>query len=70
MSLSDLTSNLNQLSTTDYFVDDKAVNALDWLEDEEKAIRRVETEDPIKNIQIFDPLHPYGHEALRKKGDN
>ena len=37
----------------DYFVDDKAVNALDWLEDEEKAIRRVETEDPIKNIQIF-----------------
>jgi len=54
----------------DYFVDDKAVNALDWLEDEEKAIRRVETEDPIKNIQIFDPLHPYGHEALRKKGDN
>ena len=54
----------------DYFVDDKAVNALDWLEDEEKAIRRVETEDPIKNIQIFDPLHPYGYEALRKKGDN
>ena len=54
----------------DYFVDDKAVNALDWLEDEEKAIRRVETEDPIKNIQIFDPLHPYGYEALRKKEDN
>ena len=54
----------------DYFVDDKAVNALDWLEDEEKAIRRVETEDPIKNIQIFDPLHPYGHEALKKREDN
>ena len=54
----------------DYFVDDKAVNALDWLEDEEKAIRRVETEDPIKNIQIFDPLHPYGYEALRKREDN
>ena len=54
----------------DYFVDDKAVNALDWLEDEEKAIRRVETEDPIKNIHIFDPLHPYGYEALREKEDN
>jgi len=54
----------------DYFVDDKAVNALDWLEDEEKAIRRVETEDPIKNIQIFDPFINYAKDIFDRLGVN
>ena len=54
----------------DYFVDDKAINAFDWLEDEEKAIRRVETEDPIKNIQIFDPFINYAKDIFDKLGVN
>ena len=52
----------------DYFVDDKAINALDWLEDEEKAISRVETEDPNKDIQIFDPLINYAKDIFDKLG--
>ena len=52
----------------DYFVDDKAINALDWLEDEEKAISRVETEDPIKDIQIFDPFINYAKDIFDKLG--
>ena len=48
----------------DYFVDDKAINALDWLEDEEKAINRVETKDPIKDIQIFDPFINYAKDIF------
>ena len=51
----------------DIIIDDKAINALDWLEDDEKAFARVETKEHKKDIQIFDPLHPYGHEALRRK---
>ena len=54
----------------DYFVDDKAINALDWLEDEEKAISRVETEDPIKDIQIFDPFINYAKDIFDKLGVN
>ena len=52
----------------DYFVDDKAINALDWLEDEEKAISRVETEDPNKDIKIFDPLINYAKDIFDKLG--
>ena len=52
----------------DYFVDDKAINALDWLEDEEKAISRVETEDPIKDIQIFDPFINYAKDIFDELG--
>ena len=51
----------------DIIIDDKAINALDWLEDDEKAFARIETKEHKKDIQIFDPLHPYGHEALRRK---
>ena len=54
----------------DYFVDDKAINALDWLEDEEKAISRVETEDPIKDIQIFDPFINYAKDIFDRLGVN
>ena len=33
----------------DFFVDDKAINALDWLDDEERALSRVETlEESLK----------------------
>ena len=52
----------------DYFVDDKAINALDWLEDEEKAMNRVETEDPKKDIQIFDPFINYAKDIFDKLG--
>ena len=52
----------------DYFVDDKAINALDWMEDEEKAISRVETEDPKKDIQIFDPFINYAKDIFDKLG--
>ena len=52
----------------DYFVDDKAINALDWLDDEEKAISRVETEDPKKDIQIFDPFINYAKDIFDKLG--
>ena len=52
----------------DYFVDDKAINALDWLDDEEKAISRVKTEDPKKDIQIFDPFINYAKDIFDKLG--
>ena len=52
----------------DYFVDDKAINALDWLDDEEKAMNRVETEDPKKDIQIFDPFINYAKDIFDKLG--
>ena len=33
----------------DFFVDDKAVNSLEWLDDEERALNRVETlEESLK----------------------
>ena len=54
----------------DYFVDDKAINALDWLDDEEKAMNRVETEDPKKDIQIFDPFINYAKDIFDKLGVN
>ena len=43
----------------DVFVDDKAINALDWLADEERALSRVETVEHKRGIQIFDPYFPY-----------
>ena len=52
----------------DFFVDDKAINALDWLADEERAMSRVETKEHKKDIQIFDPYFPYAKEILDKLG--
>ena len=52
----------------DFFVDDKAINALDWLADEERAMSRVETEDQNKDIQIFDPYFPYAAKILKDLG--
>ena len=43
----------------DVFVDDKAINALDWLADEERALSRIETKEHKRGIQIFDPYFPY-----------
>jgi len=52
----------------DVFVDDKAINALDWLEDEEAAFARVETKEHKKNIQIFDPYFPYAKQIFDELG--
>ena len=52
----------------DFFVDDKAINALDWLADEERAMSRVETEDQNKDVQIFDPYFPYAAKILKDLG--
>jgi len=52
----------------DVFVDDKAINALDWLADEERALSRIETKEHKKDIQIFDPYFPYAKELLDKLG--
>ena len=52
----------------DYFVDDKAINALDWMADEKRALSRVETKEYKKDIQIFDPYFPYAKEILDKLG--
>ena len=46
----------------DIIIDDKAINALDWLEDDEKAFARIETKEHKKDIQVFDPLFPYGYD--------
>ena len=54
----------------DIFIDDKAVNALDWLEDEEAAFARVETKEHKKNIQIFDPYFPYAKQIFDELGVN
>ena len=54
----------------DVFVDDKAINALDWLEDEEKALSRIETKEHYKDVQIFDPFFPYAQQVFDKYGIN
>ena len=54
----------------DFFVDDKAINALDWMADEERAMSRVETKEHKKDIQIFDPYFPYAKEIFDKFGVN
>ena len=52
----------------DVFVDDKAINALDWLADEDRALSRIETKEHKKDIQIFDPYFPYAKEILDELG--
>jgi len=52
----------------DVFVDDKAINALDWLADEKRALFRIETKEHKKDIQIFDPYFPYAKEIFDKLG--
>ena len=54
----------------DVFVDDKAINALDWLADEEKALNRVETKEHKKGIQLFDPYFPYAKTIFDELGVN
>ena len=52
----------------DVFVDDKAINALDWLADEERALNRVETKEHKKGIQLFDPYFPYAKSIFDELG--
>ena len=52
----------------DVFVDDKAINALDWLADEERALSRVETKEHKKGIQLFDPYFPYAKSIFDELG--
>jgi len=52
----------------DVFVDDKAINALDWLADEDRALSRIETKEHKRDIQIFDPYFPYAKDILDKLG--
>ena len=52
----------------DVFVDDKAINALDWLADEERALSRIETKEHKRGIQIFDPYFPYAKSIFDKLG--
>ena len=52
----------------DVFVDDKAINSLDWLADEKRALSRIETIEHKKDIQIFDPYFHYAKEILDKLG--
>ena len=52
----------------DVFVDDKAINALDWLADEERALSRVETVEHKRGIQIFDPYFPYATKIFEELG--
>ena len=52
----------------DVFVDDKAINALDWLADEERALSRVETKEHKRGVHIFDPYFPYAKSIFDKLG--
>ena len=52
----------------DVFVDYKAINALDWLGDEERALSRVETKEHKRGVQIFDPYFPYAKSIFDKLG--
>ena len=52
----------------DVFVDDKAINALDWLADEERALSRVETKEHKKGIQLSDPYFPYAKSIFDELG--
>ena len=52
----------------DVFVDDKAINVLDWLADEERALSRIETIENKRVIQIFDPYFPYAKDILDELG--
>ena len=52
----------------DVFVDDKAINALDWLADEDRALSRVETKEHKKGVQLFDPYFPYTKSIFEELG--
>lgn len=52
----------------DYFIDDKAVNANDWLENEEEALKKVKTKEHTSGVQTFDPLFPYARSILDELG--
>ena len=54
----------------DVFVDDKAINALDWLADEERALSRIETKEHKRGIQLFDPYFPYSTKIFEELGVN
>ena len=54
----------------DVFVDDKAINSLDWLADEKRALSRIETKEHKKDIQIFDPYFPYAKKIFDELGIN
>ena len=54
----------------DVFVDDKAINSLDWLADEKRALSRIETKEHKKNIQIFYPYFPYAKKIFDELGIN
>ena len=52
----------------DVFVDDKAINSLDWLADEVRALARIETKEHKRGIQIFDPYFPYSTKIFEELG--
>ena len=52
----------------DVFVDDKAINSLDWLADEDRALARIETKEHKRGIQIFDPYFPYSTKIFEELG--
>tara|TARA_Y100000034_G_scaffold47536_1_gene58537 strand:+ start:403 stop:849 length:447 start_codon:yes stop_codon:yes gene_type:complete len=52
----------------DVFIDDKAINALDWLADEDRALSRVETKEHKKGVQLFDPYFPYAKSIFDELG--
>ena len=52
----------------DVFVDDKAINALDWLADEDRALSRVDTKEHKKGVQLFDPYFPYAKSIFEELG--
>ena len=52
----------------DVFVDDKAINSLDWLADEERALARVETKEHKRGIQVFVPYFPYSTKIFEELG--
>jgi len=52
----------------DVFVDDKAINALDWLADEERSLSRIETIEHKRGVQIFDPYFPYAKKIFDDLG--
>ena len=52
----------------DVFVDDKAINSLDWLADEDRALSRIETKEHKKDIQVFDPYFPYSTKIFEELG--
>jgi len=54
----------------DVFVDDKAINALDWVADEERALSRIETKEHKRGVQIFDPYFPYAKSIFEELGVN